>query len=102
MPETGTFGKGRLDTWDGWNHAEKQSASVRSMRNDSSNLSSIYMYVKMLIFIILYFREWNYCNPPDAIHNGIVHSVGFGEDGAPDREERGDLNRLENTRVIDD
>lgn len=49
-----------------------------------------------------HFREWNYGDLPDAIHNWIVYSVGFGKERAPDREERANLSRLENAREIDD
>lgn len=39
---------------------------------------------------------------PDAVHDGIVHGVGFRKERAPDREERADLGRLEDARIIDD
>lgn len=48
-----------------------------------------------------YSREWNYYDLPDAIYNGIVYSVGFGKERTPDREERANLSRLEDARVID-
>lgn len=52
--------------------------------------------------LMSYFKEWNCRDPPDAVHNGIIYSVGFGKDRAPDCEDRADLSRLENARKVDD
>jgi len=48
-----------------------------------------------------YFRKWS-CDLPDAVHNGIVHSIGFGKERTPNCEKRADFSRLKDACEVDD